>query len=146
MVVDRSALFASLALAVACTSACGADAGSKVAGAAITAGAAVAIAGVNRAATGGCWADCRPGTHCDKESGTCVRIPCGGSCGPAERCSPVEGEERCVPRASSEAEASARPAAPAEGADAGAADPCRGLCLAGERCVVLDGGVADCVR
>lgn len=141
----RSPVAVLLLVAAAC--ACSGTDANKVAGAAITAGAAVAVAGIHRAATGGCWADCRPGTRCDKESGTCVRLPCGGSCGPGERCSPVEGEERCVPRLSDEPMAG-EPRAPGVGndADAGApsGDPCRGLCMRGEHCVVLDGGVADC--
>src|SRR5690349_12431312 len=39
---------------------------------AIGTGAAVAAAGINRAATGECWAACRPGTECDRATGLCI--------------------------------------------------------------------------
>jgi hypothetical protein len=52
--------------------ACGGQPVSKIAGAAIGTGLAVGAAGVNRAATGECWASCRPGMICDKASGLCV--------------------------------------------------------------------------
>ena len=65
-------------------------------GAAVTAGAAVAAAGVNRAATGDCWAQCRNGMMCDRDSGTCVAVPCGGACPADWRCERLGNREQCV--------------------------------------------------
>ena len=121
---------------------CGGD-GGKYAAAGVTAGAAVALAGVNRAATGGCWADCRPGTRCDSESGTCVPIACGGACGTDERCVRSDQGEVCVQAVRDTSAPLPESSAVAPPGDAGA-DPCRGLCLRGERCAV-DAGVADCL-
>lgn len=74
---------------------CGGDYGN----AAIATAGGVAHAGVNRAVTKECWAQCRPGLLCDHETGMCVEHkPCKGRCASNERCE-TEGqvEERCVP-------------------------------------------------
>ena len=155
----------------------GADTG-QVAAAAITVGAAVAAAAINRAATDECWGSCTHGTMCDPESGQCIPIPevsgrqsreqdrwypCDPTrfkCGPNEwlvcdsagcewyRCD--ESIEICEPRPAPGcvegtdcqevllAERASSPAASPAG------DPCRGLCLSGEQCLVRE-GVADCV-
>jgi hypothetical protein len=98
----------------------------KAAGAAVAAGFGVAAAGVYRAATGSCWADCRPGLRCDHASGMCV---------------PLEPSAAKHTATSHDVDGGA-PSENDGGADAG---PCRGLCLAGERCAIRD-GVADCIR
>ncbi|MBW2529779.1 MAG: hypothetical protein JRI23_36720 [Deltaproteobacteria bacterium] len=153
-----------------------ADSG-QIAAAAITVGAAVAAAAINRAATDECWGSCTHGTMCDPDSGQCVPIPeipgrqsqgqdrwypCDPTrfeCGPNEwlvcddagcewyHCD--ESIEICDPRpapgcnegADCELLLAEQRAAPPAGVSV---DPCRGLCLGGERCVVRD-GVADCV-
>jgi len=46
----------------------------QVAAAAITVGAAVAAAAINRAATKDCWGRCGGGMMCDRRSGMCVPI------------------------------------------------------------------------
>jgi hypothetical protein len=46
--------------------------GSTVAQAAVGTGLALAAAGINRAVSHECWAACRPGLECDRESGLCV--------------------------------------------------------------------------
>jgi hypothetical protein len=115
---------------------------SKYASAGVTAGLGVAAAGIYRASTGGCWADCRPGTTCDEPSGTCVPLPCGGDCPAGTHCFHEGSEDRCIP-----ADGDGRAEAPAQGQpDGGVAetDACRGLCLRGESCAVQN-GVADCV-
>lgn len=140
----RSALLPLLALAapLAATVACKGVDGGQVAAAAITTGLAVAAAGVNRAATGGCWADCPIGTECDEESGACVPLPCRAACPAEHRCVMQDGRETCVFRRGGDvAEGEPDEAQP----DAGPpADPCQGLCFPGERCEAA-GGVADCV-
>jgi hypothetical protein len=73
--------------------ACG---GGDYAGAAVTAGAAVAAAGVYRAATDGCWAACAQGEECDEVSGMCVPAPCGDACPADWRCLWVDGQQQCV--------------------------------------------------
>ena len=143
MPVLRPALAGCLLLVSSCSS------GSDVAAAVVGAGAAVAVAGVNRAVTGECWASCPPGKQCDEDSGTCVDLPCRGECPPETYCARVHGEERCIqhledhgPGAPSATGAPGAPGAPGAGGEE--VDPCRGLCLPGERCE-MKGGVADCV-
>ena len=77
-----------------CAVACGGGSG-KALSAAITAGAAVAGAGVYRAATDGCWAACANGELCDEESGMCVPAPCNGSCRADYDCMWVDGQQQC---------------------------------------------------
>ena len=133
----RPAFTGCLLLVSSCSS------GSDIAGAALTAGAAVAMVGVNRAVTGECWASCPPGKQCDEDSGTCVDIPCGGECPPETYCARVHGVERCLQDL--EDHGPGGPSAPgAPGAGGEEVDACRGLCLPGERCE-RKGGVADCV-
>jgi hypothetical protein len=50
--------------------------------------------GVSRA-TGGCYANCPPGTSCNPATGFCETLPCRGQCGPEERCVQVGRIERC---------------------------------------------------
>ena len=112
----RCAPFAVLLLA-----GCAADVSSnKAAGAVAAVGFGVAAAGVYRATTGGCWAECRPGLRCDQASGTCV---------------PLE------PSSATRAKPAVSAASAPETLDDAA---CGGLCFRGERCVVHD-GIADCV-
>ena len=101
---------------------CAADvAANKPAGAAAAVGFGVGAAAIYRATTGGCWADCRPGLVCDRPSGT------------------------CVPFEPSSAASATRPVAAPGEETSSADDPCKGLCLRGERCRVTS-GIADCVR
>lgn len=66
------------------------------AGALVTAGAGVFAAGGNRALTGDCWARCRNGMMCDRDSGMCVDVPCGGTCPADWKCQRIGGREQCV--------------------------------------------------
>lgn len=125
--------------------ACGGDA-SKYASAAVTAGIAVAAAGVNRAATDACWADCPPGTACNEETGACEALPCRNACPADGRCKIVDGKETCV--RGEVQDVAAREEGGGGGPDAGAPaaggeDPCRGLCFRNERCVTRN-NVAEC--
>lgn len=70
----------------------------EIAGAAMSAGLGVAGAGVNRAVTKDCWAQCLNGRVCDHETGMCVeRTSCGGRCTKDERCDEAGAVGRCVP-------------------------------------------------
>ena len=62
--------------------------------AAVMAGTGVAAVGVNRSLTGDCWGWCHAGSVCDRDSGLCVRQPCGGECQYDELCE----NGRCVLR------------------------------------------------
>jgi hypothetical protein len=105
MSVARTARLARLAACVAlcaCAAACTlftpSTAGSShnYTGAAAFAGSAVAGAGVNRAITGQCWAQCPPGTTCNHASGVCERLPCSSTCPADLQCEQVGGEFVCV--------------------------------------------------
>lgn len=127
-----------LALGLSALAACTAKNTAKYPSAAVTAGAAVAVAGVYRAATGGCWASCAPGQECDEVSGTCVDLPCHGECPAEHRC--VDGA--CVRGVRDVAGPSSAPL-PASTADAGPGEPCGGLCFPSELCVA-DAGRPEC--
>lgn len=72
----------------------------------VTAGAAVTSAVVNtavgvgasavRRANGECYTPCNPGSACNKETGMCDPIPCGGRCRFDERCEQDPVADRCV--------------------------------------------------
>ncbi len=68
----RCALTLALCAGLAC--ACGAKQ-NRTRDAAIGTGVALAAAGVYRATTGGCWAQCPPGRYCNRETGTCDEHP-----------------------------------------------------------------------
>ncbi|MBI4954511.1 MAG: hypothetical protein HY908_20975 [Myxococcales bacterium] len=131
---------------------CGASA-RDYAAAAITAGVAIAAAAVNRAATDECWGNCGRGELCDPVSGLCVPAPpegvvldhdpcatagVGGEGGSAREC---EAGPEDAPARAPETVGPVDRGAPVDGT---LADPCRGLCFAGERCTV-ENGRADCV-
>lgn len=78
------------ALALALTLACGSKP-NRTRDAAIATGAVVAAAGVYRATTGGCWAQCSPGRYCNRQSGTCEELPRGV---PATAAPPADNEVR----------------------------------------------------
>lgn len=59
----------------------------------------VGATAVHRRVTGGCWANCQPGTQCDRDSGLCVPIPCGG-CPVDTKCVATPRGPECVSRAS----------------------------------------------
>ena len=65
--------------------------------AAIATAVTVAAVGVNRQATGDCWARCSKGYACDPESGTCVAGECAPECVPPSRCTLVGIEFACNP-------------------------------------------------
>jgi len=75
---------------------CGGKNASAYQGAAGTAGLGVVAAGVNRHITGDCWANCPPGTRCDRDRGTCVELPCRGSCPDGKRCQRVGSMYECM--------------------------------------------------
>lgn len=94
----------------------------KAAGAAAAVGLGVAAAGVSRA-TGGCFSQCTYGLVCDAESGTCIPE--------------AQAKARAQATGSRDPLPTPKPGDPV-------ADPCRGLCVAGETCQVKN-GIADCV-
>ena len=61
-----------------------------------TAGLGVLTAGVNRQITGDCWANCPPGTRCDRAHGVCVELPCRGECPSGKRCERFGTRDECV--------------------------------------------------
>src|SRR4051812_37455660 len=70
----------------------------EVAGAAVSAGFGVVGAGVNRAVSKDCWAQCLNGRVCDHETGMCVEHnSCSGRCATDERCEERGPVGRCVP-------------------------------------------------
>jgi hypothetical protein len=79
-VVSRLTLVA--IVAVACTQTRGNDYGT----AAVGLGATVIGAGVNRALTGGCWANCQKGFYCNREKGICERGECETPCREGDYC------------------------------------------------------------
>ena len=144
------------ALAGAIAASCGGS-GKDYLGAAITAGVAVAAAAVNRAATDECWGSCGHGELCDAQTGLCVKAPPEGitmapapvsavDCDPEldPACEPVDARAPGPAASAAPAPVGIPPLATAHGVDETLTDPCRGLCLSGERCVT-ENGVADCV-
>jgi hypothetical protein len=79
-VVSRLTLVA--IVAVACARSYGNDYGT----AAVGLGATVIGAGVNRALTGGCWANCQKGFYCNREKGICERGECETPCREGDYC------------------------------------------------------------
>lgn len=71
------------------------SAASSAANVALNTALAVGASAASRA-SGGCYANCPPGTTCDATTGMCQRQPCRGECGPNEEC--IEGalSYRCV--------------------------------------------------
>lgn len=57
---------------------------------------AATASGVQRAG-GGCYANCPPGTECNRATGLCDELPCRGQCGAGERCDRAGPIDRCVP-------------------------------------------------
>lgn len=47
-------------------------------------------------ASGGCYANCPPGTACDAATGMCLRKPCRGECGSNEECVEQALSYKCV--------------------------------------------------
>jgi hypothetical protein len=75
--------------------ACNATA-TTVGGAAVTTGLAAGFAAARRA-DGDCYTPCITGTSCNRATGLCERIPCGGECLPGEKCEESwTGSIRCV--------------------------------------------------
>ncbi len=119
---------------------CGPTNNAKIPSAVVTGAAGVAVAGVYRATTGGCWASCPVGKECDEASGTCVDLPCHGECPAEHRCV----EDRCVRGEPDVAKwQSAPPTSSSAPPDPG--ELCGGPCLPSETCVAeTDGGLPEC--
>ena len=81
-------LLPTLLLVLAPSACAGSSGSSTVANAAIGTGLAVAAAGINRAVNKECWAACRPGLVCNRESGLCVEE--GTAPGSFPRAHPLE--------------------------------------------------------
>jgi hypothetical protein len=62
--------------------------------AAVMGASGVAAVGVNRSVTGDCWGSCSAHWMCNRDSGMCVRKPCGGECRVDEVCE----NDQCVVR------------------------------------------------
>src|SRR5262245_60014744 len=76
--------------------ACGGKNAAAYNAAAVTAGIGVLAAGVNRSITGDCWANCPPGTACDRPRGVCVELPCRGQCPDGKKCQRVGSLYECM--------------------------------------------------
>lgn len=73
-------------------SGCAASA-AAVTNAALTTAVAASVSGARRA-QGECFTPCNPGTRCNKETGYCDPLPCGGKCEFDQQCVvTVTGEE-----------------------------------------------------
>ena len=76
---------------------CGGNNGTQYTQAALGLGATVAMTGVYRATTGGCWANCTPGFACERKSGLCRRIECVPACPTTQTCVIEENDRfRCI--------------------------------------------------
>lgn len=53
--------------------------------------------GVARRAAGDCFTICTPGNTCNRETGLCDPLPCGGKCAFDEKCQVLPTGDRCVP-------------------------------------------------
>jgi hypothetical protein len=87
-----------VALALACrgtTEAVGPGVANTVGSAAVNSTIAMVAAG-SRRQMGECYAACPPGTACDKRTGTCTTLPCGGKCLGWEYCDESGPMPRCL--------------------------------------------------
>ena len=81
-------------LVVACAS--GGSEGGYTTAVGVLAG-TVVVSGINRAATGDCWAQCTHGYACDRPRGTCVRAECDPECAAGEHCViEADARFRCI--------------------------------------------------
>lgn len=71
-------------------------AGSDAGHAALGTGVMVGAVGVNRAATGDCWAHCSPGYVCNQESGLCEKGECYPACDAGYHCAATSMGQRCL--------------------------------------------------
>lgn len=76
-------------------SGCAGAAAGAVGNAAINTAIAATASGVRRA-NGDCFTPCNPGTACNKATGMCDPIPCGGSCNFDQKCQSTYLGDRCV--------------------------------------------------
>lgn len=83
-----------LVVAMAWLSGCAAS-GAAVSGALINTAIAGTVSGVRRA-QGDCYTPCNPGFTCQKSTGTCEPIPCGGRCAFDQKCELTATGEQCV--------------------------------------------------
>lgn len=67
---------------------CGSASGNSAVGAAVMTSLAAASSAASRGA-GGCYAQCTHGTVCNRATGLCERLPCGGQCREGQICDPV---------------------------------------------------------
>jgi hypothetical protein len=75
-------------------SACAA-AGGAVGSAIFNTAVAATVSGVRRA-EGDCYTVCNPGTTCNRNTGLCDQLPCGGTCQFDQRCEVTPVGEACV--------------------------------------------------
>lgn len=69
--------------------------GGAVTSALINTAIAGTASGVRRA-QGECYTPCNPGYTCNKSTGMCEAIPCGGRCGFDQKCEITAVGEQCV--------------------------------------------------
>ncbi len=81
-------------LAVTMLSGCVAASGAVV-NAAVNTAIGVGVSGVRRA-EGDCYTPCNPGTSCNRATGLCDPIPCGGRCNFDEKCESTYVGDKCV--------------------------------------------------
>jgi hypothetical protein len=93
------ALVSRFALVAVVGAACTQTRGNAYGPAAVGLGATVIGAGVNRALTGGCWANCQEGFYCNREKGICERGECETPCREGDYCVRESTYQfRCVTR------------------------------------------------
>lgn len=86
-----------LVLVLVTQAGCAGVAAGSVANAAINTAIAGTVAGVRRA-NGDCYTVCNPGSACNKSTGMCDPLPCGGRCNFDEKCESTHLGDRCMSR------------------------------------------------
>lgn len=84
-----------LLVVMALFSGCAGAAAGAVANAAINTAVAATASGVRRA-NGDCFTPCNPGTSCNRATGLCDPLPCGGRCNFDEKCELTAVGDKCV--------------------------------------------------
>lgn len=74
---------------------CAGAAAGTIVNAAVNTALAGAVSGARRA-SGDCYTICNPGSACNRSTGMCDPIPCGGRCNFDEKCESTYVGEKCV--------------------------------------------------
>jgi hypothetical protein len=82
-------------LVVVSMAGCAGAAAGAVANAAVNTAIAGTVSGVRRA-NGDCYTVCNPGSACNRSTGMCDPLPCGGRCNFDEKCESTYLGDKCV--------------------------------------------------